>query len=205
MMWIYNYFYPMRQIIVISLIFLAVGTALSQSKKNSRPSEPEKSFFEKTWYGSSIALGFGTDYFAVGLAPMAGYKFLDWLSGGPRVEINYFHLRGYGTDNRIHNVNVFSGQAGLFTRAKVARVLFAQLEYARNRSEYPISGFNGILSIEDGEVLTETESRNKFFIGAGYSSGREWKYEISLMYDLLAPKDVLNVPIEYRAGITYNF
>ena len=195
----------MRQFILIALLSFLAISAFGQSKQKSKSSDTEKAFFEQTWYGSSISLGFGTDYFGIGLAPMAGYKFLDWLSAGPRVEINYFHLRGYASDNRIHSVNVLSGQVGVFARAKIARMFFTQIEFARNRSKYPVSGYNGVLIIDEGKVLTEVETRNKFFIGVGYSSGEIWRYEISLMYDLLAPKDVLNVPIEYRAGVSYNF
>jgi hypothetical protein len=167
---------------------------------------------DKIWFGGGFNLGFnGNDFyslFSVGISPLVGYKIIEPLSVGPRVSLNYTWIRGIGTDGNIHSVQPIDYSVGVFSRLKFLQSLFAHVEYSYESAELPyFSGPYLLYDVAMAEVLTERIARDNFFVGLGYNSngGGRFGFEIYLLYNVLQPANTINLPIEFRMGMTYNF
>ncbi|MCB0617936.1 MAG: hypothetical protein KDC43_08635 [Saprospiraceae bacterium] len=204
-------------LLLLSTLFLAgFSTDLhAQSKKKKSSSKVDQyfddsgKFSDNLWYGGNFNLGFSgngsTNLFSFGLAPMVGYKITEEWSVGPRVAFDVNFYKGYGTDGRIYKTSPTSYSVGMFTRYKVFPSIFAHVEYEFENAKFP--GFlNGLMYVENGEVVTFQETRDNFYVGAGYNSGYSiWGYEIIFLYNVLLPEDSVELPFFFRFGITYNF
>lgn len=209
--------YLVKTGILILLILLCIpddaAAQRSRKKKKKKKETTEKvEFARQLWYGGGFGLSFfsqglggGLDgnNFAVGLSPMAGYKILPWLSVGPRLEVEYItgRYRFFGA-GQVYKLNAFSYAAGPFLRAKTPINIFGHFEY-QFRNEVFLTGEITI----DNKLKTVRQSRDAFYLGAGYHAGSPggWGYEMGLYYDVLAPDNSTDIPIQYRFGITYNF
>jgi hypothetical protein len=191
------------------LIALPEADAQRRGKKKRRDKEPQAeviSLKERLWYGGGFILGFNSfgggvtaqNAFLIGVSPMVGYKVTDKLSFGPRVELNFQTAR-YQFGNDVLSNNTLNWGMGGFGRHKFFDVLFAHVEYGYFNYEV-VEGVD-----IDNEFLTRRESENQFLLGLGYNSGYPWGTEISILYDILAPEDTVQLPIVFRFGITYKF
>jgi hypothetical protein len=191
------------------LIALPEADAQRRGKKKRRDKEPQAeviSLKERLWYGGGFILGFNSfgggvtaqNAFLIGVSPMVGYKVTDKLSFGPRVELNFQTARyQFGSD--VLSNNTLNWGIGGFGRHKFFDVLFAHVEYGYFNYEV-VEGVD-----IDNEFLTRREGENQFLLGLGYNSGYPWGTEISILYDILAPEDTVQLPIVFRFGITYKF
>lgn len=182
-----------------------------KKKKTEKVDERRSSGFdwkEKLWFGAGGTLGFGGNElgntFAIGISPMVGYKFTPWLSAGPRLEANVVSGRFNVSTNEILKLNEFDYGAGVFARARTPFGLYGHIEYFVRSDEQWDGGFPA-----DGNKLpTFRENVTAAYVGAGYNSQNgfsKWGYEIQLNYNLLAPENTVNLPIDLRFGLTYNF
>lgn len=202
--------------ILAIILFLLPGDADAQSrrkKKKKKPAQTEQTskLTDKLWYGGGFALGFGSggafnlagNEFQFGLSPMAGYKVFDWLSVGPRVEFAYLNGRyRFPNSSEVYKLNSISYAVGPFMRLKSPWNIFAHVEYSYMNIEY-----TDFQILPDNKLRTFREGQDAFYLGAGYNSsgfGR-WGYEFYIVYDVLAPDNSVNLPFDYRFGITYNF
>jgi len=220
-------------VLVLIALFMLPGDADAQrygkkkkkkkkKKKTEQKSENSINFQDRLWYGAGGTLNFGgtntQSEFTIGLSPMVGYKFNNWFSAGPRIETAYTSGRvDFGFSN-IVTYTQFDYAGGLFARAKSPFGIYAHTEYLV-RSDQCLTDQNGICSIEnpsrfgniqittDDELETKRLTRDSYYIGLGYNSSgfSKFGYEIQLNYDLLVPSGTVNLPIEIRAGLTYNF
>ena len=148
------------------------------------------------WYGGGVGLNFGSSFntsqFIFSLSPMVGYKITPEFSVGPRVELSYSHIR-VGGGNNVSRFNFFDYGVGVFSRYKLFSQFFAHAEY----------------QVENRKFIEGTrefrESRNNFFLGAGYTSGGQIGYEVAILWNLIDNGDTINLPIDYRIAFTYNF
>ena len=157
------------------------------------------------WYGAGATIGFSanqfTSLFRIGIAPMVGYKFNNFLSFGPRVSILYnrFHSEAFSGGDEITD-NSISWAVGLFGRAKIYRSFFAHAEYSL-QSEKDLYYLGGTLI--DDRVLRAIP-----YLGAGINQGGgmgSTGFEFLILFRL-TPRDRPNdVPYEIRSGLTYNF
>lgn len=203
----------MKKIIQLALLLMVVLFAFQidayGQRGGKKKSETDKyfdesgSFAHRLWYGGGFTLGFtGNNFesiFQVGISPMVGYKLTDEFSVGPRASLSYLFYKGETfTPAGVQSANLFDYGLGAFARYKIIRSIFLHVEYGFD-NEARISGY-------DEEWLIDRRIRNNAFIGGGYNDGNGvWGYEISLLYNILQDENSLNLPFDFRFGITYNF
>jgi len=154
------------------------------------------------WYGGGIGLGFGsyngTSSFGIGVSPMVGYKFLKFLSAGPRVSFYYSSLKvpGYRT------LGLLNVEAGVFLRAHVYQGFFIQgdlsSEWVQEPSEYA----------QGTTILKNTFNRGNQYLGIGYNFGRGeggGGSEISLHYNFALANNLYELPTDLRFAFTWRF
>lgn len=182
--------------ILFCLIFIALGSK-SSFAQNDR--QEEEKLIDKLWFGGNIGLGFNNSQnfrqFFIGLAPMVGYKITDAWSIGPRIDLSYTHIRLETPGRGVEKVNDFNVGAAVFTRYKVFTNFFAHVETG-------IINIPSLVRDQAGNLITVDERRQTMLIGLGYTAGGG---EIVLLYDLNAPDDSVELPIDFRFGFNYNF
>ncbi|MDX1940580.1 MAG: hypothetical protein SFU99_08510 [Saprospiraceae bacterium] len=183
-------------LIVISLI-QSVGQAQSRSRENDRR---QSEFASRLWYGGGLALGFSSSgnesLFQLGLSPMVGYKIFEPFSIGPRVNLLYSHYR-INFSGDVEKADAVSWSAGVFSRYKIIRNIFAHIEYEFDNAAVFSYGLDGLETLR--------RERSNFYVGGGYNSGGTWGYEILLLYNTLQPENDINPPFSFRIGFTHNF
>ena len=187
------------------IAFMAIAlpqqaAAQSRSKKSSKKDEGF-SLKERLWYGGSIGAGGYSGVFAIGIAPMVGFKIIGPLSIGPRTSFTFRSERYFGAKA----VNLWDTEAGVFARVKIFRGVFAQGEISREWQQ-----FADPANQTGTKIPHVTIPRNNQYLGLGYNSsgGRGGGgFDIAIMYNLAVANDAntLQNPWEYRAGFTWNF
>lgn len=212
----------MKKSILLSFLILlvaaiAITPAEAQTKKKKSGTdkyfdESGQKFSQKLWYGANLGLGFngglGYSYFNMSLFPMVGYKILKPLSVGPRVGVNYTYLKGVASDGNIHGVALTDYSFGPFARLKFLNYFFVHSEYEVTFRELLYGDQNGdlIWDSDNQKIYTErAPAKSNFYAGLGYTSGQEFSYEISVLYNFLEPENSQNLPFYIRAGFTYRF
>ncbi len=151
------------------------------------------------WYGAGATLGFSANQFSslfrIGVAPMVGYKFNNFLSAGPRASVVYSRF-----SSDVFKDNSINWAVGLFARAKVFRSFFVHAEYSllNEREVNPINGF-----WLDGRVVRAIP-----FLGGGINQGGgpgSAGFEFMVLFRLIQPDRINDAPYEIRSGFTYNF
>jgi len=211
----------MKKLIRISLllliaVFMMPDDVDAQRRRKRKKKKKKKKIEQKSdyrlqdhlWYGAGGTLNFqGSTFgnvFSIGITPMVGYKITPWFSAGPRLELTYTTLREDFGGGTIITGNQVDYGAGLFSRIKSPFGIYAHLEYFVRNDEF-ISG-NPLPS--ETKYQTDRELVNAAYIGLGYNSQNgfsKWGYEIQLNYNVLAPENTVNLPIDLRFGLTYNF
>jgi len=211
-----RFFSILALLLLFTLASLPAQAQKSKSKRSSGVAEyldDKGNFASHLWYGGNFNLGFnGTSYynlFNIGISPMVGYRVLEPLSFGPRVTFQYTYLKGTCSDGRVRKTQPLSYGAGVFSRVKFLRNFFVHAEYEYESAEYPLADpFSGYFAFDPDKdrILTQRENRDNVFIGAGYnsSSGRGFGTEILLLYNVLG-SELLELPFDFRFGLTYNF
>lgn len=210
----------MKKSILLSFLILlvtaiAVTPAEAQTKKKKSGTdkyfdESGQKFSQKLWYGGNVGLGFdgsqNYSYFNISLFPMVGYKILKPLSIGPRVGVNYTYLKGITSDG-IHSVSLTDYSIGPFARLKFLNYLFVHTEFEFINRELAFLDQDNYLYWDNDlqKIPTERESNSNLFAGLGYTSGQEFSYEVSVLYNFLFPEDSQGLPFTVRAGFTYRF
>lgn len=195
--------------ILVAASFAAPATSWAQSKKKQKNDEyfnESGSFKNKLWYGGGFNLGFGgstgNSVFSVGVSPMVGYKFIDWLSVGPRLSLNYTNQRVQIAPNVVAKGNYVDYGIGVFSRVKLLNVIFLHGEY-----EYASQEFStGFVDRTTNKILTERLWRDNAYAGVGYNaSNGGFGFEIYGLYNFLLPDNVVISPFTLRFGVTYRF
>ncbi len=213
-------------LVLFSLVFAiadvdAQNYGKKKKKKKKKPAKTEKTddyfddsgnFASHLWYGGGFNLGFSgdayTSAFTAGISPMVGYKIFDELSAGPITGIQYNYLKGTSTDGRIHKGDAVSWSLGVFARYKFLRALFLHAEYGIENNEYVyFSGPFMVLDPITGKVATTRLQQNNFYGGIGYNSGGDLiAFEMYILYNFIEPQiETINLPFDFRFGITYKF
>ena len=184
------------------LIFLLGWSYTADAQKRTKKKSDVDEYFDeggfgshRFWYGGGVGLGFSggnvQSQFNFSVSPMVGYKITPELSIGPRLELDYAHVRVSTGQSSSDKFNIFNYGIGGFARYKIFQQFFIHGEYQIESRGNPISGTRG--------------SRDNFYVGAGYSSGGSLiGYEISLLWNLLE-EGTVDLPLDYRVAFTYNF
>ncbi|MBK8642797.1 MAG: hypothetical protein IPN15_11480 [Saprospiraceae bacterium] len=199
------------------LVFCMVGMnpIIGQSSKNTKSSKSKSSkkgqeeyhLIDHLWFGggfnlqfyqASIGNGVVGNVFELGLSPLVGYKLNSWISVGPRLEFSYAGGR-FDAAPDVWKYNAFNFGLGAFNRLKFLKYLFSHIEYSQI-SQSEIVGLS-----PDNKLETRRLWNEHFYAGLGYNAGGIFSYELYLMYDFLAPKESVDLPIQFRIGLTYRF
>ena len=142
---------------------------------------------ERMYFGVGLGgLGFGNNYFSLGLTPQVGYMIAKDFSGGLAIEYQYI---GYPS-------------------TKTKRITYGGYPYLRyNIKQFFIQTDYDWYSIDD--IYTPAEDRkiyNRFMVGAGYFSqgGGRSAVNFLLSYDFLySTPSQFNSPVDIRIFITF--
>ena len=193
-------------------IFICLPANAQKSKKQlSKEKSKSKSFDwqEKVWFGGGLGLSFSSAYlsndapgqvFNISLSPMAGYKIKSFWSVGPRISYSYTNAR---FDNgEILKLSIHDVGAGLFTRLKFFKLFFVHGEYESAWTRE----LTGYLT-SNNKLETIGVRKDHIYGGLGYNSSgdSDFGYEIYVLYDFLAEDNTIQLPITFRAGLTYRF
>jgi len=194
-------------LLVMVLVLAVQDQAYAQKKKKSDKDNAEYfdesgNFMSRVWFGGGFNLGFaGNNFeslFQLGISPMAGYKITNNFSIGPRITLQYESYR-VDVGNAVAKANPLTFGGGVFGRYKIIPALFAHVEYEL-ASDVFYTGVSGT------KVESIRVQQNNFYVGLGYtSSGSLLGYEISLLYNVNAPENSIQQPIDIRFGVNYNF
>jgi hypothetical protein len=181
---------PISLFLVFIFTFITVDCDAQRRSSRRRVIETEDVYKENPiWWGINVGnLSVFNNQLSMGVAPMIGYKFTEALSVGAIAEISYFYVwRRDPTPNESY----LDYGLGVFSRAKIADVVFAHVEFRKQNVDFE----------------TSREWRDYFYIGGGYTSGNGglWAYEISLLYNVLDETNRIEFPFDYRIAFTYNF
>ncbi|PPK88014.1 hypothetical protein CLV84_0977 [Neolewinella xylanilytica] len=158
------------------------------------------------WYGAGATIGFSANQFSnlfrIGVAPMVGYKFNNFLSAGPRVSVIYnrYHSDAFGSVDEFTD-NSFSWAAGLFARGKVFRSFFVHAEYS-------LLSEKDFYTAPNGQLAENRTLRAIPYLGGGFNQGGgpgATGFEFLLLFRLTQPDRLNDAPYEIRSGFTYNF
>lgn len=163
-------------------------------------------FAHRLWYGGGFTLGFSgnsvSSIFQLGISPMVGYKITNEFSVGPRATLLYLLYRAETfTADGVQSTNLFNYGFGAFTRFKITRSIFAHLEYGFDNEVETIN-----YDPNTRDWVANRQLQNNAFLGGGFNDGNGvWGYEIYLLYNVLQEDNTLDLPFDFRFGVTYNF
>lgn|GEM_PF-147133 len=135
--------------------------------------------------GGSLALGFGSYSFNVGVSPEIGYSLNNWLDAGVVVNFNYNSIRAdpnYTGNIRYHTFN-YGG--GLFARGYPLPFLFLTAQ-----PEYNWISVNA-KEVTSGASATSNTNAPSLLLGAGYGQRviGQGSFYIAIMFDVLGDKN----------------
>src|SRR3954471_21344548 len=114
----YKYVIMIKRILFFGILMVAMLSAIAQERMPQRvytySDEGANGGFSKNnlFLGGSLALGFASYSFNVGVSPEIGYSLNSWLDAGVVVNFNYNSIRAdpYYTGNiRYHTINYGAG------------------------------------------------------------------------------------------------
>lgn len=194
------------------LLLILLSFLFAELNAQSRGKMQEEKFSDNLWVGMHIGnLSFGTNVyghgsFNINLTPIVGYdiardedegNFFSSLSVGAMLKFGYYYDK-LNISPELDKIQSVDWGPTVFTRLLVFDRVFAQLEYEKGY-------FNRPFLNSSGQIVDDKIQQDYMYIGLGYSSGDEWRYEISLYYNLLDEFDSLRIPFDYRIAITYHF
>lgn len=183
----------------LCLVFIATVPIEAQTKKKKE----ESNVLDRFWVGGAFGTGlqFGSRTFAFGLTPTVGYEFLPSVSIGPFVRLDYYYQRLTSVPPHIKFESLDVGP-GIFARVDILQQYFAQIEYERAFLQRPLTDAAGNPLIgQDNKVLKETVPQNYVYIGAGYMSGNNVKFGVSIHYNVLNDSFSIRIPWDYRVSV----
>jgi hypothetical protein len=185
-------------------------SSILAAQSRSKP-DPD-SFLDRLWLGMHIGnLSFGTNQFGNGtfninLAPVVGLDLIQSKEPGPRtfftslsagmmLKIDYYYSKLNISPQLDKYTSVDLGPT-IFTRLLTFEKVFAQLEFEKATFQRPSS---------QNPFENQKFKQDYLYVGLGYSSGEDWRYEISIYYNLLDDFDYIRIPFDYRIAIIYHF
>ncbi|MCB0523636.1 MAG: hypothetical protein R3A50_05160 [Saprospiraceae bacterium] len=180
------------------LSFSSNAQRVITSEEEPKQEKSTNQLSSRIWYGGGFQLGFSSYYggnvFAFGLSPMVGYKIIEPVSIGPRVEMTYTSFKQPG----FKAVSLFDVDAGVFLRFRVFRGLFLQGELSNSWLQQAVYG-------SQEKVRTQRFNQR---IGAGWNFGNgQAGSELGVFYNFAIANDLYAYenPLGYRFGFTWNF
>lgn len=215
-----------KKSLALYLVFALVCTGLNaqirtvpnqnpQQPPPPRPEEPQRErqqtqqqagftdFKSHLWYGGGVSLGFGAaggaSSFGLGLSPMVGYKIIEQISVGPRLNFYFSSYKEQGYET----LNLFNTELGAFIRGRIFRGLFIQGEVSNEWGQEPYYA-----APPKYEKIKYT--RFNQYLGGGYNFGNGmggFGSEIGIFYNFAVGSDINSYenPWDYRFVFTWRF
>lgn len=166
---------------------------------------------QRLWYGVGGTLNFvaynGQSFAQIGLTPMVGYKFNNFLSAGPRVGATTSFIKGPTDQGANQRFNLTNFTAGAFARAKIY-MFYAQAEFNALSSQYVGTNNFGEFVTEPNslDVLKFRESDSQFLLGIGYNpGGGGGSTDIGLFYNIFDDVNSTTNPFVFRVMLTLKY
>ena len=176
----------MKHCFIAFLTFCITTHAMAQVPDNTNTDNEEevkqKGFKKENLFaGGTVALGFGTGSFNIGLGPYFGYSINRYVDVALSVNYNYISQRDFNSDAKFRQ-SVLG--PGAFVRLYPVKFLFAHAQYEQNFIQYKF-----IADPNTGQPnFKENQSVGSILVGPGFASGREVGnnnfYYISLLFDV---------------------
>ena len=130
---------------------------------------------DKWYFGGGLGLSLGTDVTTIGASPLVGYKITDRFSTGMRITYQY-------VNNKVFDISFSNYGGGPFTRFQFTDKYFSHIEY-----EYLNFEFTRGVRDSNGDFVTDRDSYNALWMGAGYSEqlGRNGGVFLLALYNVL--------------------
>lgn len=172
----------MKKLFVTVLLTVSAVAVFAQDEEEK--SEEKTGGFKKEYLfsGGNINLSFFNGVTVLGASPQIGYSVARWLDAGVIFGYTYSSQRDGYTNDKFRQTII---GPGAFARLFPVDFLFASVQFEHNfiRQKY-IPSF--------GTSQTYKLDENSLLIGAGYTSGRE--YRNSPYYYFSVSVDILNRP-----------
>ncbi|MDX1408694.1 MAG: hypothetical protein R3330_11190 [Saprospiraceae bacterium] len=189
---------------VLSVLLLSVIISMADAQSR-RPQRDAPEFGERIWFGVDVNdLRFGNGTFTFGLTPMAAIEVAENVSLGLMLKADYYYEKYRFTVPRIKFESIDFGP-GVFARFDVLNQFLAHIEYEYAYLERAQTDNAGLPIIDqvNNVVLTERIEQSYVYVGAGYSSGSNVQYTISIHYNILDDFDYVRFPWDYRFGVRW--
>lgn len=188
------------KLVALIAILLPLALPLYGQANKKKKKKDETEFIDKLWVGGAINnnLRFGGGYFAFGLTPMVGYELVPNVSIGPFVRLDYHYERLAGP-RPYYRYEAFDIGPGVFARVDVFKNFFGQIEFEHAYVKIPLENCSGVDCYDSNrKAKTETEVQNYVYIGAGYATGENVRYGVSIHYNVLDDFNYIRIPWDYR-------
>ncbi len=191
----------MKKILIACCLFFGT-TVIAQDNKEENP---EKGKFQRNrmFAGTSLNLGFGSNFFQLAATPELGYSITNWLDAGISLNLNYSSLRYIDYTNRN-----FAFGPGAFVRVWPVNFLFLTAQ-----PEWNFINLSQKSTTPGFPTLRYSYNANSLLLGGGYGTrvvGQTYSF-LSIMFDASQDKnspyrDSENraVPV-FRAGFAFYF
>jgi len=190
---------------ILTLFLLIAFMAPVQAQYRRPPKKTKTPFVENVWLGANLTdFRFSNRSFSMGVTPMAAYSFTENVSLGVMLKMTYRYENIAATPPKI-KFETFDVGPGLFARFDFLRQFFAQIEWEYAFEQRPVvDPISGYYIVENNKVVKQSAQTNYAYIGAGYCSGADVKFCISIHYNLL--DDIYSIrPLwDYRFGFRLN-
>lgn len=146
----------------------------------------EKGFSKNNLFlGGSLALGFGSYSFNVGVSPEIGYSLTNWLDAGVVVNFNYNSIRADPYYNNNIRTHTFNYGGGVFARAYPLPFLFLTAQPEFNWVS------QNLKDMTSGATASYNVNAPSLLLGAGYGQRvvGEGSFYIAILFDVLGNKN----------------
>lgn len=179
-----------KMILPVLFLLLCCSAANAQDEE-----EKEKGFKKENLFtGGNVTASFFNKTTILGISPLFGYRFANWIDAGVVINFTYTGLRDYQEfDDKVRQT-VYGG--GLFTRLYPVNFLFAQAQVEYNFIKFKYIPANN----SSIQPFKQTNSAPSLLLGAGYTQGRQpgsnTFFYLSLLVDVIKDENSPYVDVE---------
>ena len=171
----------MKPFFLISLIFCCSLSVVAQKETDIEEETATRGFRKDYLFsGGNINLSFFNGVTVLGASPQLGYSVAKWLDAGVLFGYTYSSERDIYTNDKFRQTII---GPGAFARVFPVNFLFLSVQYEHNfitQKYLPAGG---------GNRLTNKVDANSLLVGAGYTSGRNFRnspyYYFSVSVDII--------------------
>ncbi|MEE6186012.1 hypothetical protein PIECOFPK_01110 [Mycovorax composti] len=190
-----------RFAIILTVFVVTALNAFAQQERKERASDnsvPEEKGFKKhhLFTGGGVTASFYTGGTVLGLSPVLGYKFNDYVDGGVLLHYVYHGARDWREINDKFRRHVYG--PGIFTRVYPVPFIFVQGQLEHNFIAENYTAKPGSAYYASGKFRANATS---LLLGGGLSTGRlkggTTFFYLSVLADVLKNRNSPYVDVDY--------